>query len=234
MPFKRFIQKIRDFYEHPQKFTILLVFVVTELFLFAMIDSGVLINIISTFVLFAAIVAVGYNRKTLRLALFFGGFAFIGLWSVKFIDSKDLVFDIAIAALVFRAIFEWIVIILILRKILEAKEITMDIISAAITAYLLMGIAFAFFYSIAIIMDPNSILVGGAPIQIGNLFVTLLYYSFVTLTTLGYGDILPVGQLVRTFAYLEAVFGVLYMATIVASFVGIHIAQKQPNDSHIQ
>ena len=121
MPFKRFIQKNRYFYEHPQKFTILLVFVLTELFLFAIIDSGVAINIISTFVLFAAIAAVGYNRKTLRQALFFGGFAFIGLWSVKFIDSKDLVFDIAIAALVFRAIFEWIVIILILRKILEAK-----------------------------------------------------------------------------------------------------------------
>ena len=59
-----------------------------------------------------------------------------------------------------------------------------------------------------------------------------MYFSFVTLTTLGYGDITPVNTFARTLAYLEAAIGQLYLTVLIASLVGIHIStstqDKQP------
>ena len=54
----------------------------------------------------------------------------------------------------------------------------------------------------------------------------MLCYSFVTLTTLGYGDISPVAQLGRTVAYLEAIVGQLYIAILVAGLVGAYVATR--------
>jgi hypothetical protein len=57
----------------------------------------------------------------------------------------------------------------------------------------------------------------------------MLYFSFVTLTTLGYGDIVPVGNMARTFCWLEAVVGQMYIAVLVARLVGLHIANSSSN-----
>ena len=57
-----------------------------------------------------------------------------------------------------------------------------------------------------------------------------IYCSFVTLTTPGYGDILPISPGARALAYAEAVFGVFYMATLVAMLVGAYAAQMQKRD----
>jgi len=55
----------------------------------------------------------------------------------------------------------------------------------------------------------------------------LLYYSYVTLSTLGYGDITPVTPIARTLSFLEALFGQFYIAILVASFVGMHISIRR-------
>ena len=57
--------------------------------------------------------------------------------------------------------------------------------------------------------------------------VEMTYHSFVTLTTLGYGDINPVQPLARTLCYLEAVIGQIYLTILVAALVGMHIATRQ-------
>jgi hypothetical protein len=54
----------------------------------------------------------------------------------------------------------------------------------------------------------------------------VLYFSFATLTTLGYGDIVPVSAIARTLATLEAITGQLYLAVLVARLVGLHIAES--------
>ena len=58
-------------------------------------------------------------------------------------------------------------------------------------------------------------------------WIVYVYYSFITLTTLGYGDVSPLAAPVRTFAWLEAVVGQLYIAVLVARLVGLHIAQSR-------
>ena len=61
-------------------------------------------------------------------------------------------------------------------------------------------------------------------------FANVAYYSFVTLTTLGYGDISPVTPIARFMVYMEAVVGVFYMAILVASLIGVSINESQKNN----
>jgi hypothetical protein len=66
--------------------------------------------------------------------------------------------------------------------------------------------------------------------QESNLFPLFTYFSFVTLTTLGYGDITPVAEHARTLAWFEALVGQLYLAVMVAGFVADHVSQGMNRD----
>ena len=61
---------------------------------------------------------------------------------------------------------------------------------------------------------------------------TFIYYSFVTITTLGYGDVTPVADVAKSFSFIEAVVGQIYLVVLVARLVGIHIAQSMERKSH--
>jgi uncharacterized membrane protein len=63
-----------------------------------------------------------------------------------------------------------------------------------------------------------------------NLYPVFVYFSFVTLTTLGYGDISPIAEHARTLAWFEALLGQLYLAVMVAGFVALHISESMRKD----
>jgi len=115
--------------------------------------------------------------------------------------------------------FFGIVVLMLVRRALAPGRITTARIMAAICAYLLLGILWAEIYAVlAVWYGPVLSLPANAALS------EIMYFSFVTLTTLGYGDILPVHPLARVMAYLEAVTGVLYLATLVARLVALQIA----------
>jgi len=91
-------------------------------------------------------------------------------------------------------------------------------LAGAVSAYLLMGLNWAIVFKFLTLIDPGAFT--GLEGTSDRSFLHLLYYSFVTLTTLGYGDISPVSPVARALAYLEAVSGVMYVAILVASLVG--------------
>ena len=223
-------QTLIDYYEHPRKFFILFFFIIIELISYPLFMNtpiaGIIFNIASTLVLMAAITAVGYTPTTFRLALVLGGFAFFGIWYLLIFEGSAWSGIVGKAAYISRALFEFMVLILILKKIMKVKEITLDTIFGAINVYLLMGMSFAMIYGLIVAIDPGAIIYDGHGIESEAFpLFSLIYYSFVTLTTLGYGDILPVSPMAKTVAYLEAVFGVMYMAILVASLVSIYISK---------
>ena len=65
--------------------------------------------------------------------------------------------------------------------------------------------------------------------DLGAQLTELMYYSFVTLTTLGYGDLTPVKPIARTVGYLEAIVGQFYLAVLVAWLVGMYLSGKNQN-----
>jgi voltage-gated potassium channel len=114
----------------------------------------------------------------------------------------------------------------ILADVLREGRITADKIYGAICVYLLVGFAWAFVYAIVDQIQPGSFSIpeepGGVAEHVARL-MRLRYFSFVTLTTLGFGDITPRSAEARNLVVLEAIMGQLYLAILVARLVGLHI-----------
>lgn len=117
-------------------------------------------------------------------------------------------------------VFIGFTIALMVKAVLTAKKVTNHVVWATVSAYLLMGIMWGFVYHVLYAFQPEAF---SADMSRGY---THLYFSFVTLTTLGYGDIVPVSVDARAITVLEAVIGQLYLAVIVARLVGIYISQE--------
>jgi voltage-gated potassium channel len=110
-------------------------------------------------------------------------------------------------------------------SLLTGKRIDLNMIMGSICVYILVGISWSIFYFFETVIHPgsfNGITETGTKQQ----YYDLLYYSFVTLSTLGYGDVTPMTPIARTLAYIEALFGQFYIAILVASFVGMHISRS--------
>ncbi len=114
---------------------------------------------------------------------------------------------------------------LMLFQIFYAKVITVNTIGFALCTYILIGTVWVLFYTPVVAMDPYAFSV---PIlEEGEAFHTLIYFSYVTLTTLGYGDISPVSNIARNLAVLEALTGTLFLAVLISRLVGSYVSGKK-------
>jgi len=112
------------------------------------------------------------------------------------------------------------------RQVLFVGDIDGNKLIGSLTLYLLLGLIWAVIYLIILTIDPQSF----SGIEAGSwqqIFSRVSYYSFVTLTTLGYGDILPTNHIAEFFVYMESIFGVFYMAIIVSSLISLRLAAMQ-------
>ncbi len=112
------------------------------------------------------------------------------------------------------------------KQVLFVGDIDTNKIIGSLTLYILLGLIWTMIYLIILSMDPQAF----SGIEASNwqqIFSRVAYYSFVTLTTLGYGDILPTNYIAEFFVYMEAITGVFYMAIIVASLISLHLASIQ-------
>ena len=110
----------------------------------------------------------------------------------------------------------------ILTFVFTVRTVTWEVISAALVVYLLLGAMWGFNYGVIEALQPASFsFPDSLMLQDDSGF---MYYSFITLTTVGYGDITPVTGVARSFSLLEGIFGQTYMAVLVARLVGLHVA----------
>jgi hypothetical protein len=119
----------------------------------------------------------------------------------------------------FSVLFFFFCVWVIIRSIFNQKQVTLDLIYGSVLAYLLIGISWALIFCCIELFVTDSFSFGSEmtlPQRAGALF----YFSFVTLTTLGYGDVLPVTGFSRTITYLESVSGVMYPAILISMLVG--------------
>ena len=126
------------------------------------------------------------------------------------------------------AIFGFLAIAIIhaLKQVVFGTEMNVNRLVGAICVFLLLGILWAFAYSMLEIAVPGSFS-GFSPGHDPKSDSSWIYFSFVTLTTLGYGDITPESAVARTLAYIQAVVGLFYMAVLVAGLVSAYISEKQ-------
>lgn len=114
-----------------------------------------------------------------------------------------------------------------LKQVLFTGQVDRNTIVGAICIYMLMGLVWALLYLLIAEIVPDSFN-GMAQAPWLDNFAEATYFSFVTLTTLGYGDISPVFPLARFLVYMEAIVGLFYMAILVASLIGVRLSGYTP------
>ena len=166
-----------------------------------------------TAVLLSSAWAVSQKRSQLI------GLAILGLITVGSVWT-DLRPEItSLAAMLYLG---WITVILAVDVFRDRARVSADMVFGAVNVYLLIGVTFAMAHWAQTLLVPGSI----SGLNSGSEFGDTLYYSFVTLTTLGYGDISPVSDNARMLAVFEAVLGQLYIAVLLARLVAVHISSK--------
>ncbi len=107
------------------------------------------------------------------------------------------------------------------RNVFVMHRVDLNSLVGAFCVYLLLGVIWALLYRLVVLFDWGAFS-GNITTLEQQVFPDLLYFSFITLASLGYGDIIPVGNLPKTLAYLEAVTGQFYLAVMVASLVSAY------------
>ena len=182
-------------------------------------ESGALTQLAFTSVLVVGVFSLAADRRVFRLGVGLAGVglaAAVGYWSTGSVAIR--VFDLAaIVCFCLLAIG-----VAARHVVLSPGAVDLNRIVGALCLFLLLGVLWAILFGLVELFDPAafsySARLPGDPLE------HFLYYSFITLTTLGYGDITPVHPVARTLAYLEAVTGQLYLAVLIAGLVGRHIA----------
>ncbi len=173
-------------------------------------------------VVLAAIFVAADSRRHLTIGLALGIPGIIMSLIGDFYPSEGLTW----ATLLVITLLFLFIIRLMLEKIFKAPEVTLDTIGYALCTYILLGSVWTMLYVPVAAADPQAF--SQPIIQAGSHpGATLVYFSFVTLTTLGYGDISPVSPLARSLAILEALTGTLFLAVLISRLVGAYGSRRR-------
>ncbi len=213
------------------KYTYLLVSLLF-LFLISPLFEGLYVAnfIVSIFffaVLVSAVYALSQNKGLFVFSILLLCPALVGNWSVFFVESLSL----EVIGRSFSALFLAYSAICMMNHVFREDHVTADTIAGAICVYLLIGLTWAYLYSVTELLLPGSFIFepfttrspGSLVHDKSSLF---FYYSFVTLTTLGYGDISPITPPARSLSMLEAMIGPIYLTVLVARLVALQISHS--------
>ena len=196
--------------------------------------TSVLSAMADTLVLIAAVYAISRHRVIMLTLVPFGAATVAGLWALATLrdDPMWLVMTLHVTMLGTLSC----VLAYVLMNVMTTTRVTSDTIRGAICAYLLMAAVFSGFYSFIQVTHPGdafSVHDTMAPPEMSMTWFSttepvindarvkneLMYFSFTTMTTLGYGDIVPTSNASRTLSSLQAVVGQLFLAILIARLV---------------
>ena len=209
---------------YQRKFLSLLITILLYLGFIPIIDRFVgfkfMLDILFSAILLSAIFAVSEKKRQTVIALALGIPMLVMIWVDKFIVTDRLL----IGSQLLGAVFFGYTIIRLLTFVFTESRVTRNVIYAAVIVYLLMGLFWADLYFLLNHLQPGTLDISG--VETGNPNLVVVYFSYVTLTTLGYGDISPLTDIGYSLAILEAIIGQLYLTVLIARLVGLHIAHS--------
>lgn len=180
------------------------------------IDGGIL-----TAVLISGVVAVGRSRRILLVAVLLAAPVVVARWAHELFQQQVSPGFYLVPALVFITFL----IGHLLYFILRASHVNSEVLCAGLSAYLLIGLAWMFAYMLLAENNPHAFgftVASDASHQMSAF--DAYYFSFITMTTVGYGDIVPLSDVARMLATVEAVTGTLFMAVMIARLVSLYSA----------
>jgi Ion channel len=181
-----------------------------------------------TLVLITGLMAVGGRHKVLVWGIVLVAAALAGKWVNHWQPAlvPDWMF------LVPAVLFVLLLFAQLLRFILQAPRVNSEVLCAGVPGYLLLGLLWVFGYLLVARLSADAFAFSPGPAS-GHLMkgFTAIYFSFITLCTVGYGDIMPVSGAARMLAMMEGMTGTLYMAVLVARLVSLYSIQAPSTEA---
>src|SRR6185295_4215206 len=181
--------------------------------------GDVIVSVLLSLVLLSAVLAVADRKGVFFIALVLAIPAIVGRWISHF--RPDLVppsvFLVAGLALIAFVVAN------LLRFVLRAPSVNTEVLCASISAYLMLGLLWTVAYWLVAQVTPNAFsfnTAGGTKETMAGFNAS--YFSFITLSTVGYGDITPVSKIARWLAAMEAMTGLLYVTVLIARLVSLY------------
>jgi hypothetical protein len=187
--------------------------------------STVFFRIVSALTFVAAVYAVSDKRVQWITGLLLAGpTAVLNIWVAFHPASSAL----TVLSLVSTLIFLGFTMLVLLRAVLRTETVTRDTIYGALSVYFLMAFVWGIAYMLLETLQPGGLSMDAVrhPNHTVDWF-DCMFYSFVTLTSLGYGDMVPISAQCRSLSILEAVSGIMYVAVLVARLVGLYSARNR-------
>jgi voltage-gated potassium channel len=212
----------------------LLVLIVLEPWLRGTGGRVLLIAVFSA-ILLSAVWGLHTSRRGFALGLTLALVALAGNWIGAFVESLPLLFASRAVTVVFLGLVIWT----LLGNVARQTRIQPDTIYQAACVYLILGVIFALVYASLSLIDsgafnpiPTAAAVPGGPAVSAPepAMAKWIYFSFITLTTVGYGDITPIAPAARSLVILEALIGQFFVAVLVARLVGLLQTQLASGD----
>jgi hypothetical protein len=179
---------------------------------------GLIFEGLFTLLMLAALVPIADRRRTLAIGVL------LSLPVVVF-NVLDIGVTGALPRLVSYFTFVLFIGFIMLRTLIHARSADTDTICAALCLYLLCALNWGILYAIIETASPGSFSLGAVGAE-HTLLQNMTYFSFITIATLGYGDILPLADTARVWASLESVFGQLFIAIVLARLVALQISRR--------
>lgn len=192
------------------------------------ISTSVLLDLVFSLIMLLGIYSLWHSRKVFWTGVIIMLPALVLRWVSYFIDSQ-LAYAIAEIS---ASVFLFFIFLMVISHILQEKKISLNTIYGGIVAYLFIALCFSTLYHGIYIFNNEAFLFNGALESIGKsldeqTFGDFTYYSLITLSTVGYGEITPFSTYARFASALQGILGQLYLTIFLARLVGLHIAQHQ-------
>jgi hypothetical protein len=173
---------------------------------------------LSSLVLVGGVYAVGRRRRMLVVGLGLAILAIALQWSALL--SRDPVL-FGFAGIAYIA-FLGLTIGEVLRYLLKRGPVTADKLHGALAGYIMIAFLWAFLYAIVEVFAPGSFSFPHSDTTDPHAFFRLLYFSFTTITTVGFGDITPVSDQARSLVMIEEFVGVFFVGILIARLAGLY------------
>ena len=184
-------------------------------------DAHPLREVLLVGVLMAGVFVATHNQRSLRTGVVLGVLALLSRGLPVFIENSAIGVFSNLMSIVFLLFVAWSMLTALARE----KRVDLDTVAGGICIYLLIGLICSLGFGAISIVDAAAFAYSNGQVLSG--LPDTLYFSFVTLTTLGYGDITPVAPMARSLAMIESIIGQLFIAVFIARLVALYTSQQE-------